>query len=308
MAPAQADGAAPEAPYALDIEDLLDLLEQAPHFMSEEQLREEAEAERVAAIRSVEGLPAPAEAVLSAMEWQIMCIDRQNPHPAASNRYTLHEIEQAKCFMQQEAGEELTNERLNLVANRWRTRAAILEARFPGARFSVPPSGTVEDARFPRPVRHVHRALGTLRVLQLWHGTGSAIFKKAARIIAVGLDRVPWVFENPLTSFMFVTLMRDIHGSVLPFASPAARSFLTTESPLLRDPAHLFTCIVGGPVGMYTLKHASVELRSDLRFMRLMHHFYGDAVMDAADGSWLQAGRAEPAADAAVRSACALVA
>ncbi len=305
MAPTQADDAPVEEPYRLDIGDLMDLIAEKPSFMSEEQLRQEAENERAALIKSVEKIPAPRENPLSPLEWQIMCIDRKNPHTPGSNHYVGHEIEQAKHFMQQEAGEELVNEFLNAMATRWRMRAGILKRQFPSATISVPPNGTVEDARFPQSIRHVHKALSTLRVLQLWHGTTSEIFRKASKTIAAGLDRVPWVFENPLTSFMFVTLMRDIHGAVLPFAPSDTRSFLTTDSPLLSDPAHLFTCIVSGPVGMYTLKHASVELRSNVRFMRIMQHFYGDVAMDAADASLLNTWRAQQAVATAVRSAIA---
>jgi len=305
MAPAQAEDAPVEEPYTLDIGDLMDLIDEKPSFMSEEQLRQEAENERADLIRSVEKIPAPRENPLSPLEWRVMCINRKNPHTPGSNQYVGHEIEQAKQFMQQEAGQELVNEFLNAMATRWRMRADILQRQFPSASISVPPSGTVEDARFPVSIRQVHKALSTLRVLQLWHGTTSDIFKKAMKTIAAGLDRVPWVFENPLTSFMFVTLMRDIHGTVLPFASPDTRSFLTTDSPLLSDPAHLFTCIVSGPVGMYTLKHASVELRSNVRFMRIMQHFYGDVAMDAADASLLNTWRAQQAVATAVRSAIA---
>jgi len=305
LAPTGVGDAPVEEPYRLDIGDLMDLIAEKPSFVSEEQLRQEAENERDSLIKSVENIPAPRTDPVSALEWQIMCIDRKNPHTPGSNQYVGHEIEQAKHFMLQEAGEELVNEFLNAMATRWRTRAAILQTQFPSAPISVPPSGTVEDARFPQSIRNVHRALSTLRVLQLWHGTTSEIFKKASKTIAAGLDRVPWVFENPLTAFMFVTLMRDIHGTVLPFAPPETRSFLTTDSQLLSDPAHLFTCIVSGPVGMYTLKHASAELRSDVRFMRIMKHFYGDVVMDAADDSLLKTWRAQQAVTAAVRSAIA---
>ena len=304
LAPVQADDDPVDETYRLDINDLLDLLEERPHFMSEEQVRREAEDEREALIKSVESIPAPKDASpLSALEWQILCIARKNPHPPGSRQYVGHEIDQAKNVTSQEAGEELINELLNAMADRWRTRAAILKAQFPGANISLPPSGTVDGSCFPQSIRHVHKALSTLRVLQLWHGTSSDIFNQAARTIAAGLDRVPWVFENPLTAFLFVTLLRDIHGAVLPFVSPAERSFLTTESPLLSDPAHLFTCIVSGPVGMYTLKHASAEMRSDARFMRLMRHFYGDAALGAADESLIRNWRAKQAVTAAVRSA-----
>lgn len=306
LAPVQADDAPIEWPYRLDVEDLLDLLEKKPPFMNEDQVRKEAEDERTALIKSVESIPAPKDAApLSPLEWQILCIARKNPHAPGTKRYVGHEIDQAKNVTQQDAGEELVNELLNAMADRWRTRAAILKAQFPGAKISLPPNGTVDGACFPQAVRHVHKALSTLRVLQLWHGTSSDIFNRAASTIATGLDRVPWVFENPLTSFLFVTLLRDIHGTVLPFVSPAERSFLTTESPLLSDPAHLFTCIVSGPVGMYTLKKASSELRSDARFMRLMRHFYGNAALGAADESLLSTWRAKQAVTEAVRSAIA---
>ena len=303
LAPMQMDNDPVEEPYRLDINDLLDLIEQKPHFMSEEQVRRETEEERDALIKSVESIPAPKSSALSKLEWQILCIDRKNPHEPGSGRYQGHELEQAKLVMRQEAGDELVTELLNAMADRWRTRATILKAQFPGVDFSIPPNGTVDGTRFPQPVRHVHRALATLRLLQLWHGTSSDIFSRASSTIAAGLDRVPWVFENPLTSFMFVTLMRDIHGPVMPFAPPSTRTFLTTDSPLLSDPAHLFTCIVSGPVGMYTLKHACSKLRSDARFMRIMKHFYGDVAMDAADDSLLKTWRAQQAVAAAVRSA-----
>lgn len=305
MAPAQAEDAPVDEPYMLDIGDLMDLIDEKPSFISEEQLRQEAENEHADLIKSVEKIPAPRTDPISPLEWQIMCIDRQNPHTPGSTQYVGHEIEQAKHFMQQEAGEELINEFLNAMATRWRMRAAILKTQFPSATISVPPNGTVEDARFPQSIRHVHKALSTLRVLQLWHGTTSDIFKRASNTIATGIDRVPWVFENPLTAFMFVTLMRDIHGTVLPFARPDTRSFLTTDSPLLSDPAHLFTCIVSGPAGMYTLKHASAELRSNVRFMRIMKHFYGEVAMDAADDSLLKTWRGQQAVTAAVRSVIA---
>lgn len=303
LAPMQTDNDPIEEPYRLDLVDLLDLLEPHPPFMSEEQVLREAEEERDALIKSVESIPAPKEGALSKLEWQILCIDRQNPHEPGTARYQGHELDQAKHVMRQEAGDELVNELLNAMADRWRTRAAILKGQFPGADISIPPNGTVDGTRFPVNVRYVHKALATLRVLQLWHGTSSDIFSRAATTIAVGLDRAPWVFENPLTSFMFVTLMRDIHGPVMPFAPPSTRTFLTTESPLLRDPAHLFTCIVSGPVGMYTLKHASVELRSDARFMSIMVRYYGEAAMGAADESLLATWRARQAVTAAVRSA-----
>ena len=303
LAPVQTDNDPIEEPYRLDINDLLDLLEPHPHFMSEEQVRREAEEERDALIKSVESIPAPKDGALSKLEWQILCIDRKNPYDPGTSPYQGHELDQAKLVMRQEAGDELVNELLNAMADRWRTRAAILKAQFPGADISIPPNGTVDNMRFPPNVRHVHKALATLRVLQLWHGTSSDIFSKASATIAAGLDRAPWVFENPLTSFMFVTLMRDIHGPVMPFAPPSTRTFLTTDSPLLRDPAHLFTCIVSGPVGMYTLKHASVELRSDARFMCIMVRYYGDVAISAADESLLATWRARQAVTAAVRSA-----
>lgn len=305
LASMQTDDAPIEWPYRLDVGDLMDLIDERPSFMSEEQVAKEADDERSALIGSVEKIPAPKGSALSKLEWQIMCIDRKNPHDPATTRYMGHEIDQAKLVMRHDAGDELVNELLNAMADRWRTRVAVLREQFPGVKFSVPPNGVVDGACFPLAVRHVHRALSTLRVLQLWHGTRSDIFNRASSIIAAGLDRVPWVFENPLTAFMFVTLMRDIEGTVMPFVPPSTRSFLTFDSPLLSDPAHLFTCIVSGPVGIYTLKQASVKLRSDARFMRIMKHFYGDVAMDAAEESLLSTWRAQQAVAMAVRSAIA---
>ena len=184
-----------------------------------ERSAQEAEDERDALIKSVESIPAPKEGALSKLEWQILCIDRQNPHEPGTGRYNTHELEQAKHVMRQEAGDELVNELLNAMADRWRTRAAILKGQFPGADISIPPNGTVDGTRFPANVRYVHKAWPPCACCTL-DGTSSDI-SRAATTIALGLDRAPWVFENPLTSFMFVTLMRDIHGPVMPFRPSA---------------------------------------------------------------------------------------
>jgi len=303
LAPMQADDTPVEEPYRIDIGEFLEMLEPKPHFMSEEQMAKETEDEREALIRSVENIPAPKGSALSKLEWQILCIDRKNPHDPGTSPYREHEVKQAKLVTLQQAGDELVNELLNAMADRWRTRSAVLSGQFPGVKFSVPPNGTVDGACFPPAVRAVHKALAALRVLQLWHGTSSDIFNRAASIVSAGLDRASWVFENPLTAFVFVTLLRDIEGAVLPFAPPSTRTFLTFDSPLLSDPAHLFTCIVSGPVGIYTLKQASVELRSNARFMRIMKHFYGDGAMGAAEESLLSTWRAQQAVAVAVRSA-----
>ena len=150
LAPMQLDNDPIDEPYRLDINDLLDLLEPKPHFMSEEQVRKEAEDERDALIKSVASIPAPKDCALSALEWQILCIDRKNPHDPGSGRYNAHELDQAKLVMRQEAGDELVDELLNAMAGRWRTRAAILKGQFPGADISLPPNGTVDGARFPQ--------------------------------------------------------------------------------------------------------------------------------------------------------------
>ena len=134
----------------------------------------------------------------------------------------------------------------------------------------------------------VHMAFAMLRVLQLWHGASSDIFKKAARSVASGIEKrgLQEVFDDAHTAIMFTTLMCDVNG-VLPFECPSKRSFLTTQDRILRNPSLLFACMVDGPAGIHTLKHGSAKLRSSARYMEVMMRFYGKDVLLAFDASLL---------------------
>jgi len=299
------------ADLMIDIDELLDLLEDDP--MQARRDREEADRANLVRILEEEIAQSAARAAKarehrdphSVLEYDIQKFDRQNPHVEGTREYIDHEVRSALLLASRssKSGQALVNEMLNSALARWRERATILKQHFPDENISFPQFSVANGDDFPKPEQDAHTAFACLRILQLWHGSTAQIVFNATHQIAsrIHVKKMGFIFENPINVIVFATLLRNVDG-VLPFETPSKRSFLTTKSPYLKNPAILFACVVNGPVGMLTLKHGGPKLRSNARFMGIMLRYYGKQVMTAADPSLIrratQSARAKQAIDA----------